>query len=234
MTDDSKKAVVLVSGGLDSATVLAIARDEGYELYAISFDYGQRHQFELQASKQVCDAMGVKKHISFQLDLRAFGGSALTDEIDVPKNREESEMEAEIPVTYVPARNTIFLSIAMGWAETLGAGDIFLGVNAVDYSGYPDCRPEFIEAFRNVANLATKTGVENIENWKIHTPLISLSKSEIIQKGTTLGVDYGLTHSCYDPDPAGLSCGRCDSCLLRLKGFEAAGLKDPLKYQSPE
>jgi 7-cyano-7-deazaguanine synthase len=227
----SSKAVILVSGGLDSATVLALAKDAGFDLYAISFDYGQRHQFELQAAENVCNSIGVKKQITFKLDLRAFGGSALTDEIDVPKDRDNSEMESDIPITYVPARNTIFLSIAMGWAETLGTEDIFLGVNAVDYSGYPDCRPEFIKAFQNVANLATRSGIEGNDKWKIHTPLISLSKSEIIQKGLSLGVNYGLTHSCYDPDSQGVSCGRCDSCKLRLKGFEEANAQDPIKYQ---
>lgn len=227
----SGKAVILVSGGLDSATAMAIARDQGFELYAISFDYGQRHKYEIQASRKVCEAMGVNKHITFQLDLRAFGGSALTAEIDVPKDRVEAEMEADIPVTYVPARNTIFLSVAMGWAETLGIQDIFLGVNAVDYSGYPDCRPEFIEAFEKLANLATKAGVEGKSHWKIHTPLISMTKKEIIEKGLSLGVDYGLTHSCYDPDEKGRSCGRCDSCKLRLKGFEEAGTTDPAQYQ---
>lgn len=232
MTNNIKrKAVILVSGGLDSATVLAIAQNLGFDLYAISFDYGQRHQFELQAAKKVCDSLKVKKQISFELDLRAFGGSALTDEIEVPKDRNEAEMEVNIPITYVPARNTIFLSIAMGWAETLGIEDIFLGVNSVDYSGYPDCRPEFIQAFQNVANLATKSGVEGKDAWKIHTPLISMTKSDIIKKGLSLGVNYGLTHSCYDPDSQGFSCGRCDSCKLRLKGFEEANSQDPITYQ---
>ena len=225
-------AVVLVSGGLDSATVLAIAKAEGYATYAISFDYGQRHRFELDAARRVCSANGVRRHVVFQLDLRSFGGSALTAEISVPKDRSASEMESGIPVTYVPARNTIFLSIAMGWAETLGAFDLFVGVNAIDYSGYPDCRPEFIEAFRNVADLATKAGVEGAGRWAIHTPLISLTKAEIIRRGTALGVDYSLTHSCYDPDSAGRPCGRCDSCQLRLKGFQEAGLVDPLRYSS--
>lgn len=227
---DNRPAVVLVSGGLDSATVLAIARDQGYQLHALSFDYGQRHRFEIEASNRVCDQMGVVEHRVFQLDLRAFGGSALTADVDVPKDRTEAQMDETIPITYVPARNTIFLSLALGWAETLNAYDIFIGVNAVDYSGYPDCRPEFIAAFQNVAQLATKTGVESSGEWKIHTPLIDLAKSEIIQRGLALGVDYGLTHSCYDPLPSGVSCGQCDSCLLRKKGFEAAGLADPLPY----
>lgn len=227
---ENRPAVVLVSGGLDSATVLAIARDQGYRLHALSFDYGQRHRFEIEASNRVCEQMGVVEHRVFQLDLRAFGGSALTADVDVPKDRTEAQMDETIPITYVPARNTIFLSLALGWAETLNAYDIFIGVNAVDYSGYPDCRPEFIAAFQNVAQLATKTGVESTGEWKIHTPLIDLSKSEIIQRGLALGVDYGLTHSCYDPLPSGVSCGQCDSCLLRKKGFEAAGLSDPLPY----
>lgn len=231
MSRDTKRAVVLVSGGLDSATALAIARDEGYEPYALSFDYGQRHRFELQAARRVCEAAGVKRHVMFPLDLRAFGGSALTDEIAVPKDRSQEQMEAAIPVTYVPARNTVFLSIALAWAETLGAWDLFIGVNAIDYSGYPDCRPEFIEAFTRTANLATKAGVEGTALWRIHTPLISMTKAEIIRKGTQLGVDYGLTHSCYDPDAEGRACGRCDSCVLRLNGFSEAGLRDPVKYQ---
>jgi 7-cyano-7-deazaguanine synthase len=226
----NKPAVALVSGGLDSATVLGIARAEGYEISAISFDYGQRHRFELEAARLVCAASGVRRHIVFPLDLRAFGGSALTADVDVPKDRSVGEMESGIPITYVPARNTVFLSVAMGWAETLGAFDLFVGVNAVDYSGYPDCRPEFIAAFENLANLATKSGVEGAGRWKVHAPLIALTKAQIIKRGTELGVDYSLTHSCYDPDAAGRSCGRCDSCLLRLKGFEDAGLVDPVKY----
>ena len=225
-----RKAVVLVSGGLDSATILAIAAKAGYELYAMSFDYGQRHRFELEAAARVCAAARVKRHITVPLDLRAFGGSALTDSIAVPKDRSESEMSTGIPITYVPARNTIFLSVALGWAEVLGAFDLFIGVNAVDYSGYPDCRPEFIQAFQNLANLATKSGVEGEAAWTIHAPLVSLSKAEIIRQGLQLGVDYSLTHSCYDPDPQGRSCGHCDSCQLRLQGFAAAGLKDPIHY----
>lgn len=230
MNSRQKKAVVLVSGGLDSTTVLAIAQSEGYQTYAISFDYGQRHKFELEAAKRICESAGVAKHVIFPLDLSAFGGSALTSEIEVPKDRSEGQMEAEIPVTYVPARNTVFLSVAMGWAESLQASDLFIGVNAVDYSGYPDCRPEFIAAFENMANLATKTGVEQTQSWKIHTPLISLSKAEIINRGMDLGVDYGLTHTCYDPSSTGKPCGRCDACILRLKGFAEAGFEDPVEY----
>jgi 7-cyano-7-deazaguanine synthase len=220
----------LVSGGLDSATVLAIAREQGHDLYAISFDYGQRHRFELEAAKRVCETNGVREHIVFRLDLRAFGGSALTSDIEVPKDRTNEDMEKGIPITYVPARNTIFLSIALGWAEVIGANDLFIGVNALDYSGYPDCRPEFIESFTQLARLATKAGVEQTADWQIHTPLISLSKAEIIRRGTQLGVDYGLTLSCYDPSSEGGPCGRCDSCQLRLRGFAEAELVDPLTY----
>jgi 7-cyano-7-deazaguanine synthase len=230
MTAGPRRAVILVSGGLDSATTLAIARSEGFEPYAMSFDYGQRHRFELEAARRVCAAAGVVRHIVVPLDLRAFGGSALTDEIAVPKDRSADQMQECIPITYVPARNTIFLSVALGWAEVLDASDIFIGVNAVDYSGYPDCRPEFIAAFRQLANLATKSGVEGTVAWRIHTPLIVLSKADIIRRGVALGVDYSLTHSCYDPDSAGRSCGRCDSCQLRLKGFAEAGLTDPVPY----
>ncbi len=225
-----RRAVVLVSGGLDSATVLAIAKNAGFDCFAISFDYGQRHRNELAASRRVCEANGVSRHVVFKLDLRAFGGSALTADIDVPKDRDEETIRAGIPVTYVPARNTIFLAIAMGWAETLGARDLLIGVNAVDYSGYPDCRPEFIAAFAKLANLATKLGVEESGCWAVHTPLISLTKAEIIRRGTDLGLDYSLTFSCYDPDERGGPCGRCDSCRLRRKGFAEAGLSDPLKY----
>lgn len=225
-----RRAVVLVSGGLDSATILAIAKSAGFEPYAISFDYGQRHRFELEAATRVCAAVGVQRQIVVPLDLRAFGGSALTDEIAVPKDRSDAQMSAGIPITYVPARNTIFLSVALGWAEVLGASDLFIGVNAVDYSGYPDCRPEFIAAFQQLARLATKSGVEGTAAWNIHAPLISLSKAEIIRRGIELGVDYGLTHSCYDPDPQGRACGHCDSCQLRLKGFADAGLTDPAPY----
>lgn len=230
MSQTGQRAVVLVSGGLDSATTLAIARSEGFDCYALSFDYGQRHRFELEAARRVCAANDVQRHVVLRLDLRAFGGSALTADIDVPKDRDESQMQDSIPITYVPARNTIFLSIAMGWAETLGTTNLFLGVNAVDYSGYPDCRPEFIAAFAQLANLATRVGVEEQGGWTIHTPLVSLTKSEIIQRGAALGVDYGLTLSCYDPDDAGNPCGRCDSCQLRVKGFADAGLTDPLPY----
>lgn len=226
-------AVVLVSGGLDSATILAIARQQGFELNALSFDYGQRHRFELEAAGRVCVAANVARHITVPLDLRAFGGSALTDNIDVPKDRSDAEMSGGIPITYVPARNTIFLSVAMGWAEVLGATDLFIGVNAVDYSGYPDCRPEFIAAFERLASLATKVGVEGTAKWKVHAPLVSLSKADIIRQGVALGVDYGLTHSCYDPDSTGRSCGHCDSCQLRLKGFAEAGLVDPAAYVRP-
>jgi 7-cyano-7-deazaguanine synthase len=225
-----KKAVVLLSGGLDSATVLAIARSEGYELYALSFSYGQRHIFELEAASRVAASIGVAGHRTATIDLRIFGGSALTDEIDVPKGRTAGEMSHGIPITYVPARNTIFLSFALAWAEVLGSSDIFIGVNALDYSGYPDCRPEFIEAFEKMANLATKAGVEGRQLLKIHTPLIALTKAQIIGKGIELGVDYGLTSSCYDPATTGEPCGECDSCVLRLKGFGENGIDDPLKY----
>jgi 7-cyano-7-deazaguanine synthase len=223
--------VVLLSGGLDSTTVLAIAKTAGYETYALSFSYGQRHSWELECARKVAADSGVKDHRIAQIDLRVFGGSALTADIGVPKGRSLEEMSESIPVTYVPARNTIFLSFALAWAEVLGSSDIFIGVNALDYSGYPDCRPEFIEAFERMANLATKAGVESRLNLKIHTPLISLSKSEIISKGLALGVNYGLTSSCYDPSPSGEPCGVCDSCLLRQKGFRENGLIDPLKYQ---
>lgn len=228
---ENRPAVVLLSGGLDSATVLAIARDRGFRPYALSFDYGQRHRFELQAAGNVASAGGVEQHVVIPLDLRVFGGSALTDDIAVPKDRGEAEMEEGIPVTYVPARNTIFLAVALGWAETLGATDLFVGVNAVDYSGYPDCRPEFIKAFAELANLATQVGVEGTGQFEVHSPLIAMTKAEIISTGITLGVDYGLTHSCYDPDLQGRSCGRCDSCRLRLKGFAEAGTEDPASYQ---
>jgi 7-cyano-7-deazaguanine synthase len=220
------RAVVLLSGGLDSATALAIARDDGFECYALSFDYGQRHRFELQAARNVANAIGVARHAILPLDLRAFGGSALTDDIAVPKDRDDEQMSTGIPVTYVPARNTIFLSVALGWAEALGAFDIFIGVNAVDYSGYPDCRGEFIAAFETLANLATKAGVEGTGRFRIHTPLIDLTKAEIIRRGLELGVDYSLTLSCYDPDPTGDPCGHCDACLLRAKGFAEAGVVD--------
>jgi 7-cyano-7-deazaguanine synthase len=229
MTTNSKPAVVLLSGGLDSATVLAIARAQGYETYALSFSYGQRHAWELEAAKRVAASLGAAQHRIATIDLRAFGGSALTADIDVPKGRAPDEMSHGIPITYVPARNTIFLSFALAWAEVLGASDVFIGVNALDYSGYPDCRPEFIEAFEKMANLATKAGVEGRQHLKIHTPLIAMTKAEIIQKGLELGVDYALTSSCYDPSPNGAPCGACDSCLLRQKGFSENGIEDPLR-----
>jgi 7-cyano-7-deazaguanine synthase len=225
-----KKAVVLLSGGLDSATVLAIAKSQGYELYALSFNYGQRHIWELEAAARVAAASGAVTHRVAKIDLRIFGGSALTSEIAVPKGRSMDEMSHEIPITYVPARNTIFLSFALAWAEVIGSSDVFIGVNALDYSGYPDCRPEFIAAYEKMANLATKAGVEGHQNLKIHTPLIDLSKAQIIARGLELGVDYGLTSSCYDPSPTGKPCGACDSCLLRRKGFGENGMEDPLCY----
>ena len=225
-----KKAVVLLSGGLDSTTALAIARNEGYEVYTMSFRYGQRHSMELESASRVAKAIGVEKDLVVDVDLRAIGGSALTDEFEVPKDRRDEGLASGIPVTYVPARNTIFLSFALAWAEVLGAQDIFIGVNALDYSGYPDCRPEYIEAFEKMASLATKAGVERRILLKIHTPLIAMTKAEIIKTGLDLGVDYSLTHSCYDPTVEGLSCGKCDSCRLRLKGFAEAGIRDPLSY----
>ena len=221
-----RKAVCLLSGGLDSATCLGVARRDGFASYALSFDYGQRHIYELEAAARVAAALGAVDHRVARIDLRMFGGSALTAGIDVPKHRSAAEMGKGIPITYVPARNTIFLSFAMAWAEVLGASDIFLGVNAVDYSGYPDCRPEFVAAFETMANLATRTGVEGTTLLRVHTPLLHLSKAEIIRLGLSLGVDYGLTHSCYDPGADGRSCGACDSCLLRAKGFEEAGVRD--------
>ena len=224
-----KRAVVLLSGGIDSTTTLAMAIAEGYETYALSFDYSQRHQIETEAARRVANSLGAKQHRVAKIDMRVFGGSALTDDIDVPKQRSETEIARGIPVTYVPARNTIFLSYALAWAEAISANHIFLGVNAIDYSGYPDCRPEFIEAFENVANLGTKAGVEG-RRFQIHTPLIKLSKAEIILKAVELGVDLSLTHSCYDPSPEGFACGECDSCLLRLKGFREAGREDPIRY----
>jgi 7-cyano-7-deazaguanine synthase len=221
------KAVCLLSGGLDSSTCLALARREGFECYALSFDYGQRHRVEIEAARRVAAVLGAVRHVVLPLDLRAFGGSALTSDIAVPKGRSAAEMGQGIPITYVPARNTVFLACALAWAETLGATDIFLGVNAIDYSGYPDCRPEFIEAFERMANLATKAGVEGAR-FHIHTPLIRLTKAEIVRLGQDLGVDFGLTWSCYDPGPQGRPCQACDSCLLRGKGFAEAGLEDPL------
>ena len=227
------KAVVLLSGGLDSTTTLAIAQKEGFEVYALSFDYGQRHKVEIERARKIAKNFEVADHQIMTIDLRQFGGSALTDSIDVPIHRDEKEMSAEIPITYVPARNTIFLSFCLAYAEVKIAQNIFLGVNAVDYSGYPDCRPEFIAAFETLANLATKVGVEGKEKLKIHTPLIQLTKAEIILKGFELGVDYFLTHSCYNPVEDVAACGSCDSCLLRLKGFNEAGFEDPIKYRKP-
>lgn len=223
-----RRAVVLLSGGLDSSTVLAIARHQGYEAYALSFRYGQRHAVELERAAQVADALGAAGHVVVDIDLRRFGGSALTADIAVPKSRSADEIAGGIPITYVPARNTIFLSFALAWAETLGASDIFVGVNALDYSGYPDCRPEYIDAFERMANLATKAGVEGKQTLKIHSPLISMSKAQIIEAGLSLGVDYSITSSCYDPGPQGEPCGQCDSCLLRAKGFAQANQGDPL------
>jgi 7-cyano-7-deazaguanine synthase len=226
-----KKAVVLLSGGLDSATTLALARREGFACYALTFRYGQRHGREVAAAARVARSLGAFEHRVVRIDLGAFGGSALTDaQIQVPKDRQDLGDSTGIPVTYVPARNTIFLSYALAWAEVLGAFDLFLGVNSTDYSGYPDCRAEFIAAFEKMANLATAAAVQGKGRFRIHTPIIHLTKAEIIRTGTALGVDYSLTHSCYDPDPAGRSCGRCDSCRLRLKGFAEAGLTDPIEY----
>src|SRR5579859_3148852 len=222
----SRKAVCLLSGGLDSSTCLGVARREGFECYALSFDYGQRHRVELDAATKVAKFFGVRQLRIVRIDLRAFGASALTADVDVPKNRSAEEMQQGIPVTYVPARNTIFLSFALAWAEVLECSDIFIGVNALDYSGYPDCRPEFIEAYERMANLATKAGVEGRTKLRIHTPLIRLSKAEIVKLGAELGVPFGMTHSCYDPGPDGRPCGACDSCLLRRKGFEEAGIED--------
>ena len=223
-----KNAVVLLSGGLDSTTTLAIAKSEGFTPYALSFRYGQRHAVELESASRVAEAMGVAEHVIADIDLRRFGGSALTAEIAVPKSRSLEAMGTGIPVTYVPARNTVFLSFALAWAEVLGSSDLFIGVNALDYSGYPDCRPEYIAAYERMANLATAAGVEGRQHLKIHTPLIALTKAQIIQRGIALGVDYGLTSSCYDPGEDRRPCGQCDSCLLRAKGFAEAGLADPL------
>jgi 7-cyano-7-deazaguanine synthase len=230
----AKPAVVLLSGGLDSSTVLAIARADGYTPYALSFRYGQRHSVELDAARRVAEKQGVARHVVADIDLRVFGGSALTDDIDVPHHDSADELGEEIPVTYVPARNTVFLSFALAWAETLEASDIFIGVNALDYSGYPDCRPEYIHAFEQMANLATKAGVEGRQRLQIHTPLIDLTKAQIIRRGVELGVDYSLTHSCYDPDAQGHACGTCDSCLLRRRGFAELGMEDPALAGRPE
>lgn len=223
---------MLLSGGLDSATTAAIARADGYRLFALSVDYGQRHRFELQAAEQVARSLGVEQHVTMSVGLNRFGGSALTGDIAVPQDRSAAAMASGIPVTYVPARNTVFLALALGYAEVVGAADLFIGVNAVDYSGYPDCRPEFITEFERLANLATKAGVEGTMRFRIHAPLLSMTKADIIRRGTELSVDYALTHSCYAPNDAGTPCGRCDACQLRLKGFAAAGCEDPLDYQS--
>ncbi|HAR95425.1 MAG TPA: 7-cyano-7-deazaguanine synthase QueC [Deltaproteobacteria bacterium] len=225
-----KKAVVLSSGGIDSTTTMAIARHEGYEIFALSFRYGQRHEIELDAAARVAALNGAKEHLILNIELGRLGGSALTADIDVPKDRTADDIEGSIPVTYVPARNTIFLSYALAWAEVLQAADLFIGVTAVDYSGYPDCRPEYIKAFENMSNLAIKAAVEGTLRIRIHTPLIHMTKAQIIQRGVELGVDYGLTHSCYDPTESGSACGSCDSCLLRKKGFAEAGLSDPTQY----
>lgn len=227
-----RPAIVLLSGGLDSTTVLAIAKEQGYTPYALSFRYGQRHSIELEAARRVAAAQGVARHVIADIDLRVFGGSALTSDIEVPKHTSVDEVQESIPVTYVPARNTIFFSFALAFAETVGASDIFSGVTAVDYSGYPDCRPEYMEAYEAMANLATRAGVEGTQKLKIHSPLIKLSKADIVREGLRLGVDYSLTSSCYDPDEHGRACGKCDTCLLRLKGFAEAGVTDPVQYQS--
>ena len=226
------KAVVLLSGGMDSATTAAIALNEGFDVHALTFRYGQRHAAELEASRRVAQRLGILRQVVLDIDLRAFGGSALTGELDVPKDTPLEMIGQRIPSTYVPARNTIFLAFALGWAEVLGASDIFMGANAMDYSGYPDCRPEYIRAFQNMANLATRAGVEEGRTMTIHTPLISLSKREIVQRGLALGVDFSITLTCYDPSPEGAACGRCDACLLRLKGFRESGMEDPAAYQA--
>lgn len=231
---NKENVIVLTSGGLDSTTVLAMVRDAGHALHCLSFDYGQRHRFELEAARRVAHAFNAKQHLILPIDLAAIGGSALTADIAVPKERNAEQMARDIPVTYVPARNTIFLSFALAWAETLPAEHIFIGVNALDYSGYPDCRPEYIEAFQTMANLATKAAVEGRLKIRIQTPLIGMSKAQIIRAGSALGVDYGMTLSCYDPSPRGFACGRCDSCILRRKGFETAGVQDPTVYRSDE
>ena len=227
----NQKAVILSSGGIDSTTVMAMARAEGYDIYSLSFHYGQRHAFELEAAKRLADYFGAKRHLALEIDLRVIGGSALTADIDVPKGRSDEAIGHGIPVTYVPARNTIFLSYALAWAEVMEAADIFIGVNAVDYSGYPDCRPEFIAAFESLANLAVKAAVEGQLAIRIRAPLIAMTKADIIRKGIELGVDYSMTHSCYDPSREGKACGLCDSCLLRRKGFMEAGVPDPTVYQ---
>jgi len=231
---DKRRAVVLVSGGIDSSTTLALALEQGFVSFALSFDYGQRHRFELEAARRVVASLGAAGHKVARIDLRGFGGSALTDEIEVPKGRSQKEMASGIPVTYVPARNTIFLSFALAWCEVLGAENIFIGVNAIDYSGYPDCRPEFLQAFGKLANLATKAGVEGRARYRIHAPLVSMTKAQIIVAGHEAGVDFSLTWSCYDPTPDGLACGVCDSCILRSRGFLEAGLQDPTRYAVPQ
>ncbi len=225
------RAVALASGGLDSSTAMALAQRQGFEIYALSFDYGQRHRCELDAAARVARSLGIEHHLVARINLRMFGGSALTADIDVPKGRDGSRMSAEIPITYVPARNTIFLSFALAWCEVIGAQDIFIGVNAVDYSGYPDCRPEYLRAFESLANLATKAGVEGSAKYRIHAPLLNMTKARIIKAGIEAGVDFSLTHSCYDPSPEGLACGGCDSCILRRRGFEEAGIPDPTRYK---
>ena len=225
-----KHAVALASGGVDSSTAMAIAIKQGFEVHALSFDYGQRHHCELRASRNVVQSLGIKDHVIAKIDLRIFGGSALTADIEVPKNRELESISNGIPITYVPARNTIFLSFALGWCEVLDAQDIFIGVNSIDYSGYPDCRPEFLASYERLANLATKAGVEGSSRYRIHAPLLHMSKSEIIRTGSEVGVNFSLTHSCYDPSLEGLACGVCDSCILRRKGFEEAHIPDPTRY----
>ncbi len=226
-----KRAVALASGGVDSSTAIALARKQGFDVYALSLDYGQRHRCELEAARRVTESLGITNHVIAAIDLRLFGGSALTADIGVPKDRNFDRVSAEIPVTYVPARNTIFLGLALGWCEALNAQDIFIGVNAIDYSGYPDCRPEFLEAFELLANLGTKAGVEGKARFQIHAPLLHMTKAQIIRTGIEAGVDFSLTHSCYDPTPEGLACGSCDSCILRRRGFEEAGIPDPTRYK---
>jgi 7-cyano-7-deazaguanine synthase len=227
---ERERAVVLLSGGIDSSTALALARRQKYEAFALTVDYGQRHRYELAAARRIAESLGAAGHLTVTVDLRAFGGSALTDDLAVPKGREAARVSSEIPVTYVPARNTVFLSLALAWTEVLHAGDIFIGANAVDYSGYPDCRPEYLEQFERVANLATKAGVEGRVHFRIHAPLLRMTKAQIIRTGVDAGVDFSLTHSCYDPATGGLACGSCDSCILRRRGFQEAGIPDPTRY----